>query len=127
MRSWTYPGTTDIFQTLIALRDTINNTQGLSATDRSAALSQQIGQLQRANTSIATPLGSQSTQAQFLSNLQSRTTTLQTNLKQATSTLQSTDMVTAIVALQQQQNLYQAGLQLAATVNQLSLANYFQP
>lgn len=121
-----YPGTSDIFQTLINLRNTINNTQGLSSADRTAALTQQIGELQRFNTALATPLGSQSSQAQFLSNLQSRTTTLQTNLQAATSTLQSTDMVTAIVALQQQQNLYQAGLQLAATVNQLSLANYFQ-
>lgn len=122
-----YPGTNDVFQTLIALRDTINNTQGLSSADRSTALTQQIGQLQRFSASLATPLGSQSSQAQFLQNLQTRTTTLQSNLQKATSTLQSTDMVTAIVALQQQQNLYQAGLQLAATVNQLSLANYFTP
>lgn len=122
-----YPGTNDVFQTLIALRDTINNTQGLNTADRRAALNQQIGELQRFSSSLATPLGSQSSQAQFLQNLQTRTSTLQTNLQKATSTLQSTDMVTAIVALQQQQNLYQAGLQLAATVNQLSLANYFQP
>jgi flagellin-like hook-associated protein FlgL len=122
-----YPGKADVFQTLIALRDTINNTQGLSAADRSAALTQQLGELQRINSAIATPLGNQSTQAQFLSNLQTRTTTIQTNLKEATSSIQSTDMVSAIVGLQHQQNLYQAGLQLAATVNQLSLANYFQP
>jgi flagellar hook-associated protein 3 len=120
----TYPGTSDLFQTLIALRDTINNTQGLSSTDRTAAIEQQISQLSNINTAMATPLGNQSSQAQFLSNLQTRNTTLQTNLKANTSTIQSTDMASAIVDLQQQQTLYQAGLQLAAGLNQLSLSNY---
>lgn len=120
----TYPGQVDIFQTLIALRDTINNTQNLNATDRSSKLSQQIAQLDTFNTSLATPLGSQASQSQFLSNLQTRTNNQQTQLKEATNNLQSTDMAQAIVNLQQQQNLYQAGLQLTASLNKLSLANF---
>src|SRR5262249_51520001 len=102
------------------------NTQNLSAADRTTALDQQIAQLDRFTNSVATPMGNQASQAQFLQQLQTRTTDLQTSLKQATSTLQSTDMPSAIVALQQQQNLYQAGLQLAAGLNQLSLANFIQ-
>ncbi len=119
-----YPGKSDVFQTLIALRDTINNTKGLSATDRSTALSQQIAELERIHTAIATPLGSQSSQAQFLSNLSTRTTNLQTSVKKAASTLQSTDTAAAIVAYQQQENLYQYGLQLAAALSKLSIAKY---
>ena len=121
-----YSDKADLFQTLIALRDTINNTQGLTSSERSAALSQQIGVLQKFSTVLTTPLGNQSTQAQFLSNLQTRTTALQTNLKEATSNIQSTDMATAIVQLQQTQTLYQAGLQLTASMNNLSLANFIK-
>jgi flagellar hook-associated protein 3 FlgL len=121
-----YTGVSDIFKTLIALRDTISNTQNLSSTDRAAALTQQIGVLDQFSTALARPLGDQATQVQFLSNLQSRTVDLQTNLKEATSNIQSTDMAAAIVALQQQQTLYQAGLQLTASINQLSLANFIK-
>lgn len=122
----TYPGKTDLFQTLLSLRDTIANTQGLSSSDRSAALNQQIAELDRFSNSIAVPLSNQATQSQFLANLQTRTTTLQLNLKQATSDLQSTDMAASIVALQQEQVLYQAGMQMAATIGQLSLVNFIK-
>jgi flagellar hook-associated protein 3 len=119
-----YPGQADLFKTLMNLRDTIANTQGLSSTQRAATIDQQVATLQKINTSLSAPLGTQSAQAQFVSNLQTRTTALQTSVQQATSTLQSTDMATAIVQLQQQQTLYQAGLQIAAGLNQLSLSNY---
>jgi flagellar hook-associated protein 3 FlgL len=119
-----YPGQSDLFQTLIALRDTINNTQGLSASDRTTAINQQLAALQKINTSIGTPMGTQSSQAQYLSNLKTRATNLQTSVQQATSTLNSTDMATVLVQLQQQQTLYQAGLEIAAGLNQMNLANY---
>ena len=122
----TYPGPANLFQTLVALRDSINNTQGLSNTDRSAAIDQQMSQLQNINTAMANPLGNQATQAQFLSNLQTRTTSLQTSVQQQTNTLQATDMPSAIVKLQQDQVLYQASLQIAAGLNQLTLANFIQ-
>jgi flagellar hook-associated protein 3 len=122
--SLTYPGVTDLFQTLISLRDTINNTQGLSAADRQTALDQQLSEIDRLNASLATPLGAQANQAQFLSQLQTRTAGLQTRLQKTTNDLQSTDMASAIVQLQQQQNLYQIGLQMTANMNQLSLLNF---
>ncbi|WP_010583807.1 flagellar hook-associated protein FlgL [Schlesneria paludicola] len=122
----TYPGKTDLFQTLMNLRDTIANTQGQSSSDRSAALNQQIAELDRFSNSIAVPLSNQATQSQFLTNLQTRTTTLQLNLKKATSDLQSTDMAASIVALQQEQVLYQAGMQMTATISQLSLVNFIK-
>ena len=122
----TYPGKSDLFQTLMSLRDTIANTQGLSSTDRSAALTQQISELDQFSNSLAVPLSNQATQSQFLKNLQTRTTTLQTNLKEATSNLQSTDMAAAIVDLQQQQVLYQAGMQMTASIGQLSLVNFIK-
>ncbi len=121
-----YPGQADIFQTLISIRDTINNTQGLSASDRTTTLNQKLGELERINSAVATPLGTQSTQSQFLSNLKDRTTTQQSSLQQATSNIQSTDYASTIVALQRQQNLYQASLEVVAKLNNLSLASFIQ-
>jgi flagellar hook-associated protein 3 len=122
-----YPGPTDLFQSLIALRDTINNTQGLNFTDRQTAINEQISNLEKINASIATPLGNQSSQAQFLSNLNTHTTNLQLKLQEANSSLKSTDMAAALVDLQTQQNLYQASLQVAAKIDNLSLANFITP
>lgn len=119
-----HAGQADLFQTLISLRDTIKNTQGLSSTDRSTAITQQIAELDRYATAVAKPLGDQSAQAQFLSTMKTRTTTIQTNVKKQTSDLQSADYPATIAALQQQQMLYQAGLQLTASMNQMSLLNF---
>jgi flagellin-like hook-associated protein FlgL len=69
-------------------------------------------------------MGTQSAQAQALTNLQTNLTQVQTNVEQSTANLQDTNMATAVVNLQQQMNLYQASLQVAAQVNQLSLANF---
>jgi flagellin-like hook-associated protein FlgL len=119
-----YPGTSDLFQTLIALRDTIANTQGLSSADRSAALQQQIANIDRAMTSVGNYVGIQATQAQTLSKLSDHITQLQLDLKQATDDIESTDTASAIVDLQQQMNLYQASLQLAAQINSMSLLKF---
>ncbi|MBS0203084.1 MAG: flagellar hook-associated protein FlgL [Planctomycetes bacterium] len=121
-----YQGTSDLFQSLIVLRDTIANTQGLSAADRSAALNQQIGDLDRASSSIGNVIGSQSVQAQSLASLKDHLTSLQLNLSQSTDNLQATDTASAVVDLQKQMNLYQASLQIAAQINSLTLINFLK-
>ncbi len=121
-----YQGTSDLFQTLMALRDTIANTHGLSAADRSTLLQQQIGDIDRSITNVADVVGSQSVQSQSLSNLTDQIKQLQLNLKQSTSDLQSTDTASAVVDLQQQMNLYQASLQIAVQINSMTLMNFLK-
>ena len=121
-----YQGTSDLFQTLIALRDTIANKQGLSGAERSASLNQQIGDIDRAHSSIGNVIGSQSVQAQSLATLKDQLTKLQLNLSQATDNLESTDTASAVVSLQKQMNLYQASLQIAAQINSLTLINFLK-
>ena len=119
-----YQGTSDIFQTLIALRDTIANTQNLSGKDRSAVLQKQIAELDRTHSSIGDTIGSQAVQSESLTNLKDYLTSLQLNLGQSTDNLEATDTAAAVVSLQQQMDLYQASLQIAAKVNTLSLMNF---
>ncbi|HEY4262281.1 MAG TPA: flagellar hook-associated protein FlgL [Schlesneria sp.] len=121
-----YTGTSDVFQTLIALRDTIANTQGLSSTDRAAVLQQQLGEVDRSLNSVGNTIGSQSVQAQSLSTLKDQLTTLQLNLRQGTDNIQSTDTPSAIVDLQKQMNLYQASLQIAVQINSMTLLNFLK-
>lgn len=121
-----YKGTSDLFQNLMALRDLIANTQGLSATDRSAALQQQVAELDRSLTNVGSVIGSQSVQAQSLSSLKDHLNQLQLNLQQSTDDLQATDTASAVVDLQQQMNLYQASLQIAAQINSLTLINFLR-
>lgn len=121
-----YRGTSDLFQSLIALRDTIANTQGLSAQDRSAVLQQQIAELDRSINSIGDTIGSQAVQSESLSNLKTHLTNLQLGLSQSTDNLEATDTAAAVIDLQQQMNLYQASLQIAAQVNSLSLLDFMR-
>ena len=119
-----YRGTADVFQVLMALRDDIRNTQGLSATERSEAITQRIAELDRINTGVVEAIGSQSVQAGYLSKLQDRTADIQLDLQKANDDLESIDLAATITALQQQENLYEMSLQLAVRINSLSLADF---
>jgi len=121
-----HAGTSDLFQTLIAVRETIGNTGGLSSTERSAALQQLLGDLDRSVQNVTHVIGSQSVQAQSLSHLKDQLTSTRLTLAAATDTLESTDTATAIVELQQQMNLYQASLQMAVQLNSMSLLSFLK-
>ena len=119
-----YRGTADVFQVLIALRDSIRNSQGLSVEDRSAALGRGIADLDRISARVVEAMGSQSVQAEYLTKLEERTTDVQLDLQKTNDNLESVDLAGTISALQAQQNLYQLSLQLAAQMNSLSLADF---
>ena len=54
-----YAGTSDVFQTLIALRDDLNNTQGLSSSQQAAAISGELTDLKRVQNGILQAAGEQ--------------------------------------------------------------------
>ena len=119
-------GSLDAFQTLISLRDAIRNTNGLSSSDRTAAITRTIGELDSISVAVVDTLGAQAVQAEQLNQLQDRHADVELNLKAATAELESTDFATAIAELQQQQNLYQASLALAARLGSLDLSQFLQ-
>lgn len=121
-----YSGTSDLFQTLISLRDLIANQQGLSSADRSDALQQQLSELDRSFTNVANVVGSQSVQAEALTRLKDHLTQFRLDLGKSTDNLESADTTSAVVNLQQQMNLYQASLQIAVQINSLTLLNFLK-
>ena len=113
-----FTGTFDAFQSLIALRDDLNNTAGLSSHDQTAAISSSIGELQRVSNSILTSVGSQSATLQFLQGQQTSLQQVQLAAQELTTNLQSADVPTVVVQLQSEQNQLQLTLEATASVLQ---------
>ncbi len=120
------PEATDAFQILMSLRDDIRNTDGLSTTDRNAALSQHLDKLDRMTTGVLEALGTQGVQAELLTQWQDRVTDLQISLQKQNEELESVDVAAAITELTQYQNLYEVSLSLIQQINSLSLSEFLK-
>lgn len=116
----------DAFQVLMNLRDDIRNTRGLSSTDRNAALTKHIDELDRATTSALDTLGTQGVQAELLTQWRDRITDVQLSLQKQNVELESVDVAAAITSLTQNQNLYKIGLSLIQQINSLNLSDFLQ-
>jgi flagellar hook-associated protein 3 FlgL len=117
-------GSYDIFESLIALRDTIRNEQGVIDSARSDYLSRIIGDLNRIRDAVVEPLGVQSAHAEHLRTLSTRYEDVQFRLTEETDSLESANLPEAIVGLQTSQNFLQASLSVTARLNSLSLVDF---
>jgi flagellar hook-associated protein 3 len=67
-----YQGTYDVFQLLMALRDDLRNTRGLTSADQNRALSARLSEVERVHNDILQVLGEQSATAATLDATQNR-------------------------------------------------------
>ncbi len=118
----------DAFKALIALRDDLSKPLSTTWTQslRSQALGQRITQLDLATQDALAQLGAQGVDAQNLTAIRSRGEDIQTELRKYIDELESADLPQAIIGLQTQENMYQAGLAVAARINNLSLVDFLQ-
>lgn len=116
--------TADIFQTIRDLRDTILNTNHLSATDQDAAYNRSLANLDAAGDHLLSIIGEQSVDLEHLDTLSDRIQTLQLNAKTLLSDTQSTDYAAMLTQLQEQQNLLQFTLQTISTMNSISILDF---
>ncbi len=114
------------FQVLMSLRDDIRNKNGLSTTDRNAALTQHLDELDHLTTGVLDALGTQGVQSEMLSKLNDRVTNLQLSLQKQNNALESTDVPSAITDLAQDQNLYQISLSLIQKISTLNLSDFLK-
>ena len=117
------PGSADLFQTLLTLRDDLRNTT-FSNADRSNVLSLHLVEIDRIGGAILEPIGQQSAKSKTLVSLKNRTEDVQLEVQQLTNNLESADAAEAILNLQSRENLFQIGLAVAARVNTISLVNF---
>ena len=114
----------DAFQSLITLRDELNNTGNLSQTDQINALSAQAGAVDAANNQVLTAQGSQSATLQSLTSLQGNLQNVQLAVKENIGNLGSADLTDVVVQLQSYEQLLQLSFTTFSQITSTSLLNY---
>ncbi len=120
----TYPGTFDAFQSLIALRDALRNTNGLSQADQINSISNHISELDRVRQGVLTALGNQSASLQSLDELTSHLQDLQLSAQTASSDLGSADISELVVKLQSYNQMLQLSMATFTRIMGVSLLDY---
>lgn len=98
-----YSGTYDAFQTLIALRDDLRNTRGLTSPAQIASISQRVGDLERVHRGILDAVGEQSVSLENLDALEERIKNVQLDVQKQNADLESADISQAVLELQNQE------------------------
>lgn len=119
------PSGGDVFAALITLRDTLRD-QTLTDTQRSAALSQQVGVVDAARSALSNTLGEQSASLASIEAIGNRVSDLKLSADTRSSELESTDYASAVVKLQEQDNAFKATLAISAKLFQTSLIDFLR-
>jgi flagellar hook-associated protein 3 FlgL len=114
----------DVFQALIGLRDDLRNTSGMTSTQQTQAISQQLGALQNARTGLLATVGEQSNTLQNLGSMQSQVQNLQLQTKQIVENTQGADISQVLVQFQAEQNAFQLTLSTTAKMFDQNLLNF---
>ena len=121
-----FPGTNDVFNAVIALRDDLLNTRNLSTSERAAALDRRLGDIERVHSHVLDTLGVQSVSLQQMDRLQTRTEDLQLSQKIQYSDTVSADIAESVTRLQELTNLQQFTLAAVTKYLTPNLLNYLQ-
>ncbi len=105
----------DAFQALIGLRDALNN-PNLTPSQVSQTATTQMAEIQQAETAVGNVVGQQGSSLQTLQAMGSQFGTLQLYDKTQNGNLVNADISSAIVAFQEQQNLFQATLEITSQI-----------
>lgn len=116
----------DVFQAVISLRETIRNSENLSAADRENSFERRLKQLDAASDKLLNIIGKQAVSLENLDTLETRVTSQKLNAETILSDAQSTDYFAAITQLQEQQNLLMFTLQSLTTLSSVSLVDFLK-
>lgn len=118
------PGTYDIFNTLITIREVLENENGLAdaqvleqAKNLPYSIDEVTKVLVKAQVSIGSKIG-------FLDDLQHSMKNIQYNTEDETTRLQEADIAQIVIDLSRREVLYQMSLSVAAKLMSMSLLNY---
>lgn len=118
------PGTYDIFNTLITIREVLENENGLAdaqVLEQAKNLPYSIDEISKvlvkAQVSIGSKIG-------FLDDLQHSMKNIQYNTEDETTRLQEADIAQIVIDLSRREVLYQMSLSVAAKLMSMSLLNY---
>jgi flagellar hook-associated protein 3 FlgL len=118
------PGTYDIFDTLINIRDILENEKGLSEGELLELLGDSLNSLDEINTLLVRGEVSVGSKIGFLSDLQESIKNVQYNVEDEATRLQQADIAQVAIDLSRREVLYQMSLSVAAKLMSMSLLDF---
>lgn len=120
------PGTYDVFNTLITIRDILKNERGLSETQLEELRTNAIHSLDEVNNLLVQNEVSMGSKIGFLSNLQDSLENIKFNTEDETAMLEQADIAMIAMDLSRREVLYQMSLSVAGRLMSLSLLDFIK-
>ncbi|QDT33588.1 flagellin N-terminal helical domain-containing protein [Thalassoglobus polymorphus] len=114
----------DIFETIRTLKDDLRNRAHFSQDEWGARIDRRIDELQQSSDHVLNVVGEQSVSLQQFDRLQTRAEDLKHEAQILLSDTQSPDFATAVIQLQEEQNLLQYSLATVTRIFDLSVLDY---
>jgi flagellar hook-associated protein 3 FlgL len=118
------PGTYDVFNTLISIRDSLQNDRNLSDAEVRQLWNDSVSSLEEVHNLLVQKESSMGSKIEFLSGLESNLETVKANTDNETSQLQDADIAQVAVDLTRYETLYEASLTVAGKLMSLSLLDF---
>lgn len=113
-----------VFNSLVTLRDHLNNTAGLSETDLAAALQSDVGAVGSAQQKMLAETGKFGSRTAELDALAAQSESAITRAQEVLSEASDVDMAQVAVDLQREQTIYQAMLSAGSKIMKTTLIDY---
>jgi len=121
-----YQGTFDAFQSLIALRDTLNNSYGLDRNRQKEVLQKLLGQLDEAHDGVLEALRTLGGRIQKMELVKGRVEDMELSLTDSLGDVRDIDLADTILKMTQQETLFQSSLAVGARVVQPTLLDFLR-
>jgi flagellar hook-associated protein 3 FlgL len=120
------PGTYDVFNTLISVRDLLENERGLSDTQLSQCRNKLSDSLDEVRSLLTEKVTSIGYKIGFIDDLKNSLENIKFDTEDETTTLQEADIAQIAIDLSRREVLYQMSLSVAGKLMSLSLLDYIQ-
>ncbi len=120
------PGTYDIFDTLISVRDILKNERELSGTKLMEAIKNSIGSLEEVHNLLVQKSVSIGSKIGFLDNLKDSFENIKFNAEDEITRLQEADIAQIAIDLSRREVLYQMSLSVAGKLMSISLLDFLE-
>lgn len=118
------PGTFGVFETLIHLRDALENERGLSTADQTALLEQVVPALEEAARQVTENLTVIGSRLQATDSLRATVENLRADLDTQTANFENADVVQLATELSRDQTLYEMSMAAASKLLSISLLDF---
>ena len=118
------PGTFGVFETLIHLRDVLENERGLSTDDQTALLEEVLPALDEATRKVTEALTVVGSRLQATDNLRGTIENLQADLDTQTASIENADVVELATELSRTETLYEMSMVAASKLLSISLLDF---